>query len=157
MKVLMVCLGNICRSPMADGWLRKYAAELDLNLTVDSAGTANYHVGEKPDPRMRKWARDAGAPIDELRARQFHAGDFDAFDLIFAMDKSNHRNILSLARNDNDRQKVRLYLNELYPGEDREVPDPYYGTDRDFTEVIQLLKNTTEAFIQNEFPTHEKR
>lgn len=151
MKVLMVCLGNICRSPMADGWLRKYSADQNLGITVDSAGTANYHVGAKPDSRMRKWAIEAGVPIEELRARQFSVSDFDEFDIIFAMDQSNQKNILSLARNEADKQKVRLYLNELYPNENMEVPDPYYGTDSDFKHVIQLLKNATEAFVNNEF------
>lgn len=151
MKILMVCLGNICRSPMADGWLRHYSQEQNLNLVVDSAGTANYHVGAKPDSRMRKWSKQAGVSIDELRARQFCVQDFDNFDIIFAMDKSNFRNIVSLARNEDDIAKVRLYLNELYPQEDMEVPDPYYGTDKDFKDVIQLLNNATQAFIKNQF------
>ena|SRR6218665_1715389 len=157
MKVLMVCLGNICRSPMADGWLRHYANEFNLDITVDSAGTANYHVGEKPDHRMRKWSLEAGVSIDELRARQFNVRDFDEFDIIFAMDKSNKRNILSLARNKEDERKVRLFLNELYPNKDMEVPDPYYGTDNDFKDVIQLLNDATQSFIKNEFPNHENR
>lgn len=151
MKVLMVCLGNICRSPMADGWLRKVSEDRSLGWIVDSAGTANYHIGSKPDSRMRKWAAEAGVPIDSLRARQFTVQDFDDFDIIFAMDQSNLRNILSLARNEADRKKVRLYLNELHPNEDREVPDPYYGTDADFKHVIELLRNATEAFVNNEF------
>lgn len=147
----MVCLGNICRSPMADGWLRKYASDLNLEIEVDSAGTANYHVGAKPDNRMRKWAAEANVPIDSLRARQFEVSDFDRFDIIFAMDQSNLKNILSLARNEADKAKVRLYLNELHPDENMEVPDPYYGGDKDFKDVIQLLKEATEAFINNEF------
>lgn len=136
---------------MADGWLRHYAQEKNLDITVDSAGTANYHVGAKPDSRMRKWSKEAGVSIDELRARQFQTSDFDDFDIIFAMDQSNMRNILAKARNANDEKKVRLYLNELHPGMNMEVPDPYYGTDKDFKDVIQLLKSATEAFIQNEF------
>ncbi len=157
MKVLMVCLGNICRSPMADGWLRHYAKEHNLDITVDSAGTANYHVGSKPDHRMRKWSMEAGVSINELRARQFSVQDFDEFDIIFAMDQSNKRNILSLARNAEDEKKVRLFLNELHPNEDMEVPDPYYGSDKDFKDVIELLKNATQSFIKNEFPTYENR
>jgi len=146
----MVCLGNICRSPMADGWLRYKSDKLQLNVVVDSAGTANYHVGSKPDSRMRKWSKEAGVSIDELRARQFTVTDFDNFDVIFAMDQSNRRTILSLARNKADQSKVRLFLNELYPGEDREVPDPYYGTDADFRHVIDLLDEATDAFLRNE-------
>jgi protein-tyrosine phosphatase len=149
MRILMVCLGNICRSPMADGWLRHKANQYDLDLLVDSAGTAGYHVGEKADARMRKWSKTYGVDIDELRARQFTQEDFDRFDIIFAMDQTNKKNILRLARNKVDEDKVHLFLNELYPGENREVPDPYYGGDSDFKHVIELLDATTEAFLKN--------
>ncbi len=149
MRVLMVCLGNICRSPMADGWLRHKAKIHDLSIEVDSAGTANYHVGKKPDDRMRRISREYGVSIDELRARQFSVADFDNYDIIFAMDKSNEQNILRLARNEQDKQKVRLFLNELYPEQNLEVPDPYYGTDMNFKEVIELLDQTTDAFLKN--------
>jgi protein-tyrosine phosphatase len=149
MRVLMVCLGNICRSPMADGWLRHRIQEQGLAIEVDSAGTANYHTGAAPDQRMRKWAKTYGVDIDGLSARQFSAADFDRFDRIFVMDKSNHSNVLRLARTESDREKVALYLNELYPGEDREVPDPYYGRDSDFRHVIELLDQTTSAFLRN--------
>lgn len=150
MKVLMVCLGNICRSPMADGWLRHKATELGLPIEVDSAGTANYHVGTAPDSRMRRWSKEAGVSIDNLRARQFSVHDFDQFDIIFAMDQSNMRNILSLARSEEDSLKVRLFLNELHPGKNEEVPDPYYGTDSDFKHVVSLLEEATTAFLKNE-------
>jgi protein-tyrosine phosphatase len=149
MRVLMVCLGNICRSPMADGWLRHKISEHGLNMEVDSAGTASYHIGAQPDSRMRMWSKTYGVNIDELRARQFSAADFDRFDRIFVMDKSNMRNVLRLATTDEDRSKVSLYLNELYPGEDREVPDPYYGSDGDFKHVIELLDEATVAFLRN--------
>jgi len=145
----MVCLGNICRSPMADGWLRHRVQEQQLEIEVDSAGTANYHTGEQPDHRMRKWAKTYGVNIDGLSARQFTVVDFDRFDRIFVMDKSNLSNILRLARTDADTQKVSLYLNELYPGKDLEVPDPYYGGDQDFRNVIELLDNATSAFLKN--------
>lgn len=150
MRILMVCLGNICRSPMADGWLRHKAAKLDLDILVDSAGTSGYHVGEKPDPRMRKWALRYDVDLDPLRARQFTVEDFDRFDTIFAMDRSNLQNILKLARTDADKQKVRLMLNELNPGEDQEVPDPYYGGTDGFIHVIELLDRATDAFLRNE-------
>lgn len=149
MRILMVCLGNICRSPMADGWLRHRIQEKGLPIEVDSAGTANYHVGEQPDPRMRKYAKETGVSIDSLRARQFVVADFDRFDRIFVMDKSNLANVLRLARNEADKAKVALYLNELFPGEDREVPDPYYGDEHDFRHVIELLDTTTNAFLRN--------
>lgn len=149
MRILMVCLGNICRSPMADGWLRHKAKQYGLSLEIDSAGTANYHVGEKPDHRMRRISLEYGVSIDELRARQFSVADFDRYDIIFAMDQSNEKNILNLARNEQDKQKVRLLLNELYPNENMEVPDPYYGTDSNFKEVIELLDEATNAFLIN--------
>jgi len=142
---------------MADGWLRHYAQEHNLDITVDSAGTANYHVGAKPDHRMRKWSKEAGVSIDDLCARQFSVQDFDTYDIIFAMDQLNKKNILSHARNRADEQKVRLFLNELHPNQDMEVPDPYYGSDKDFKDVIELLKLATESFIKNEFPNHENR
>ena len=149
MRVLMVCLGNICRSPMADGWLRHKAKMLDLSIEVDSAGTANYHLGKQPDHRMRRISLEYGVSIDELRARQFSVADFDNYDIIFAMDRNNEQNILRLARNENDKQKVRLFLNELYPDQNLEVPDPYYGTDANFKEVIELLDQATNAFLIN--------
>ena len=149
MRILMVCLGNICRSPMADGWLRHKNKKYGLSLEIDSAGTTNYHVGEKPDHRMRRLSLEYGVSIDELRARQFSVSDFDNYDIIFAMDKSNQQNILRMARNEDDKQKVRLFLNELRPNEDLEVPDPYYGTDANFREVIELLDEATESFLIN--------
>ena len=149
MRVLMVCLGNICRSPMADGWLRHKAKMLDLSIEVDSAGTANYHIGKQPDHRMRRISLEYGVSIEELRARQFSVADFDNYDIIFAMDRNNEQNILRLARNENDKQKVRLFLNELYPDQNLEVPDPYYGTDANFKEVIELLDQATNAFLIN--------
>lgn len=149
MRVLMVCLGNICRSPMADGWLRHKVKLHDLSIEVDSAGTANYHVGEKPDHRMRRLSLEYGVSIDQLRARQFSVADFDNYDIIFAMDQNNEQNILRLARTENDKQKVKLLLNELHPDQDLEVPDPYYGTDANFKEVIELLDHATNAFLLN--------
>ena len=149
MRILMVCLGNICRSPMADGWLRHRILEKGLPIEVDSAGTANYHIGKQPDSRMRKFAKEAGVSIDNLSARQFVVADFDRFDRIFVMDKSNFSDVICLARNEADKAKVALYLNELFPGEDREVPDPYYVDYHDFRHVIELLDKTTNAFLRN--------
>ncbi|AEA44708.1 low molecular weight protein-tyrosine-phosphatase [Fluviicola taffensis] len=149
MRILMVCLGNICRSPMADGWLRHKTKQHGLNLEVDSAGTANYHVGKKPDHRMRRLSLDFGVSIDELRARQFSVADFDNYDIIFAMDQNNEQNILQLARNNKEKEKVKLLLNELHPNQNLEVPDPYYGTDANFKEVIELLDHATDAFLFN--------
>ncbi|MBX2949000.1 MAG: low molecular weight phosphotyrosine protein phosphatase [Crocinitomicaceae bacterium] len=147
MKILMVCLGNICRSPMADGLLRKKVKVEGLAVEVDSAGTSDYHIGEAPDHRMRATARQLGCPIDELRARQFSVQDFDQFDLIYAMDVSNYNNILALSRNENDTAKVHLILNELYPGENLAVPDPYFGGEQGFIDVFNMLDEVTDVVI----------
>jgi protein-tyrosine phosphatase len=146
-RILMVCLGNICRSPMADGLLRRKVKEEKLNVFVDSAGTANYHIGKKPDSRMCQTAKENQTNIDDLRARQFAVQDFDLFDKIYAMDEENKENILRLARNENDIAKVELLLNELNPGENYGVPDPYYGTIADFQEVYTLLDHATDVVI----------
>lgn len=148
MKVLMVCLGNICRSPMADGLLRQKVLESGLDVTVDSAGTAGYHIGSMPDERMRKTAKQFGVDLDDLRARQFIVEDFDEFDLIYAMDKSNLKNILKLSRNEKDRSKVKLILNELEPGMDLEVPDPYYGGEQGFIDVYKMLDKATKQILE---------
>lgn len=148
MKILMVCLGNICRSPLADGLLRKKVNENQMDVFVDSAGTANYHVGEKPDHRMIATAKSFGVDLNDLRARQFVVKDFDEFDLIYVMDKSNYNNVIHLAGNTDDKQKVRLILNELEPEMNLEVPDPYYGGEQGFIDVFKLLDKTTDIILK---------
>lgn len=148
MKILMVCLGNICRSPIAEGILRhKLRLMKNTDILTDSAGTSNFHTGEAPDTRMRMTAVRNGMDISDLRARQFCTDDFDDFDLIYAMDLNNKKDILSLARNDDDVKKVKLILDELYPGENREVPDPYYGGDDGFQDVFDMLDEATDQLI----------
>lgn len=147
MKVLMVCLGNICRSPIADGLLAKKVKEEGLNVTVDSAGTGGYHVGEAPDERMRKTAKQFGTPIDHLRARQFKTSDYDEFDLIYVMDKSNYDNVVKLARNQEDKEKVRMILNEIKPKSNREVPDPYWSGEQGFVDVYNMLDEATDLIM----------
>ena len=110
LRILMVCLGNICRSPIADGLLRRKVKENNLNILVDSAGTAAYNIGKAPDSRMSSTAEEFSTNIKNLVARKFTINDFDDFDIIYAMDESNRQNILSLARNNYDREKVRLIL-----------------------------------------------
>ena len=143
----MVCLGNICRSPIADGLLRHKVALEKLPITVDSAGTSAQHIGESPDYRMQLVAKKNGVPIDYLLARQFEATDFDEFDIIYAMDESNFKNILQKARTSDDINKVRFFLNELYPGENRNVPDPYFGGEQGFVEVFNMVDQTTSEII----------
>lgn len=146
MRVLMVCLGNICRSPLAEGVLKQKATQQGLPWFVDSAGTGYWHVGELPDPRSISVALQNGIDIRDQRARQFVAQDFELFDLILAMDVQNRRDVLRLAQHEAHREKVRLFLDALYPDEERGVPDPYYDDDA-FESVFHLIERATEAFI----------
>ncbi|MDZ7846759.1 MAG: low molecular weight protein-tyrosine-phosphatase [Owenweeksia sp.] len=146
MKILMVCLGNICRSPMAHGLLRDKVQELEVE--TDSAGTSSYHLDEAPDPRMIKTGREYGINISDLRGRQFKVEDFDYFDKIYVMDHSNFQNVVALARHEADRAKVSLILNELEPDSNSEVPDPYFGGDRGFEDVYNLLDRATDRIVE---------
>ena len=143
----MVCLGNICRSPMAEGILRKKAEEHQLDVLVDSAGTGNWHVGEQPDHRAIMTARKFGIDISHLRGRQFSVYDFEEFDRIFVMDSENYRNVLSMALYEEHKSKVDLLLNADQPESNRSVPDPYYGGDDGFVKVFQMMDKACEAFI----------
>lgn len=147
LRILMVCLGNICRSPIADGLLRRKVNENNLNILVDSAGTAAYHIGKAPDSRMCSTAEQFGTNIKNLVARKFTINDFDDFDIIYAMDESNRQNILSLARNNSDRKKVRLILDELDSNSNLSVPDPYYGSLEDFKAVYELVEKVISVII----------
>jgi protein-tyrosine phosphatase len=133
---------------MADGLLRKKVADEGLNIIVDSAGTSGHHTGEAPDARMRSTARFLGTPIDELRARKFIAKDFQDFDLIYVMDKGNYRDVIALSSTEQERQKVRLILDELELDKGLEVPDPYYGGEQGFIDVYRMLDQATDKIIQ---------
>ncbi len=150
MKILMVCLGNICRSPLAEGIMKAKAIQYQFDFEVDSAGTAAYHVGELPDERSIAVAKKYGIDLTDQRARQFTKSDFTNFDIIFAMDQSNYDNILSLATDSSERNKVHLILNESHPNQNLEVPDPYYGGDQGFENVFSLLDNACEVFIKKQ-------
>ena len=145
----MVCLGNICRSPLAEGIFRDKAQKLGLDILVDSAGTAAYHVGDSPDHRMISTAGSMGIDISNLRARQFLASDYDKFDKIYAMDQSNYQNMKNLARNSRDLEKLDLLLNCKDTFLDKSVPDPYYGGEDGFYKVFELLDEAIEHLIQN--------
>lgn len=146
MKILMVCLGNICRSPLAEGLLREKVK--DLNVSTDSAGTAGYHVDEAPDVRSIQIGRKYNINISDLRGRQFSPEDFDRFDRIYVMDQSNYQNVMRLARNEDDKKKVDYILNELHPESNAEVPDPYYGGDKGFENVFKMLDAATDVIVE---------
>ena len=142
MKILMVCLGNICRSPLAEGVLK---AKLPENFVVDSAGTISMHEGEHPDKRSIKVATNHGIDISHQKSRPITKFDLEEFDKIYCMDLKNLEDVTSLAKNEEQRQKVSLFLEEAGNfGEDNEVPDPYWGDLQDFENVFQLLDKASE-------------
>lgn len=149
-RILMVCLGNICRSPLAEGVLRHQlaAAGLAAHVEVDSAGTSDYHIGEHPDTRSTRNAREHGIDISKLKARQFLATDFDQFDYIYVMDSENLKNVLKLSRSEADVAKTDLLLNQLRPGENRAVPDPYFGGPDGFEQVFHLVNDACETIVK---------
>lgn len=136
-KILMVCLGNICRSPLAEGILKSKLPE--NAFLVDSAGTASYHIGSPPDKRSIAVAKKYNLDISHLKGRQFVADDFKVFDHIFVMDASNYQNVLDLTTSDADKAKVKFILNEVYPNKNYDVPDPYYGGSQGFENIYKML------------------
>ena len=144
-RVLMVCLGNICRSPMAEGILKHKAQIMGLDLFVDSAGTSNWHQDERPDSRAMEEMRANGIDISNQRSRPFKLGDFDKFDHILVMDTSNQTNVLAIARNTRDSDKVKLMLDFGNEVKGKSVPDPYY--DDGFGRVYELLDYACDAFL----------
>jgi len=141
MKILMVCLGNICRSPLAEGIMQHLADKAGLDWQVDSAGTGDWHIGSAPDRRSIKAARDEGIDISKQVCRLFRVTDFDEFDLILVMDKSNLSNVLAMVRNDEDRKQVKMLLG------DKVVPDPYYD-DAQFAPVFKLIEAGCKEIIK---------
>ncbi len=143
MKILMVCLGNICRSPLAHGVMEHLAKSKGLNWQVDSAGTGSWHIGHAPDSRSIKVAQAYGVDISGQRARQFQATDFDTFDRIFVMDQENLKNVLAMAKNAEQKAKVSLLLG------DEVVPDPYWDNQL-FESVYQMIEQACQRIILEE-------
>ncbi|WP_299156143.1 low molecular weight protein-tyrosine-phosphatase [uncultured Christiangramia sp.] len=141
-RVLMVCLGNICRSPLAEGILK---SKVDPEkVFVDSAGTGDWHVDSEPDKRSIAIASKNGLDISQQRGRQFSKKDFQDFDHIFVMDNSNFKDVIAIAETDEERQKVHLILDEIFPSENVDVPDPYHGGDQGFENVYMMLDEATD-------------
>ena len=151
-KILMVCLGNICRSPLAEGIL---ASKLPINnFVVDSAGTGSWHVGHAPDKRSIAVASKNGINISNQKGRQFNIADFEEFNYIYVMDNSNYHTVIALAKTEEHRKKVHLILNELFPGENVDVPDPYYGITNGFDNVYQMLDEATDIIAKKLIEKH---
>ena len=142
----MVCLGNICRSPLAEGILK---SKVDPSkISIDSAGTGHWHVGDEPDKRSIAVGKKYKIDITAQRGRQFSKKDFDDFDVIYVMDNSNKENVLALAENDSQKEKVKLILDEIFPGENVDVPDPYFGGNAGFENVYKMLDEACEQIAK---------
>ncbi|WP_448533623.1 low molecular weight protein-tyrosine-phosphatase [Parathermosynechococcus lividus] len=155
-RLLFVCLGNICRSPAAEGIMQDLVAKAGLadKIQCDSAGTSNFHIGDPPDARMVMTARQRGLHLNS-RARQFHHGDFEEFDLILAMDRDNYQDILRLDPEGNYRDKVRLICDFCQQHTTKDVPDPYYGDRQGFEKVLDLLNDACAGlltYLQQTYP-----
>jgi len=148
MKILMVCLGNICRSPLAEGILQQKAFEAGLAWSVESAGTNSYHTGEPPHPLSQKVARLNGIDISTQRARRFAAADFDSYDKIYALAGDVLDDIMRIAKNKFDAGKAELLMNEQFPGKNLDVPDPYYGTEPGYHEVYKMISEVCDRIIE---------
>lgn len=146
-KILMVCMGNICRSPLAEGILAsKLSSE---HFIIDSAGTVNYHLGKNPDPRSIAIAKANGIDISQQQARLFDARDFDEFDYIYVMDGSNYKSVIELAPDAESKLKVKMILNELFENENVDVPDPYYGLQNGFPIIYEMLDEVCDIIAEN--------
>ena len=142
----MVCLGNICRSPLAEGILK---SKLDSDkFYVDSAGTSGHHNGELPDSRSVAVANSNGLDITDQRSRKFTRQDFIDFQYIYVMDSSNYNDVIRLARNEEEKLKVKLILNEISPKRNLDVPDPYYGGENGFKKVYEMLDDACEIIAK---------
>jgi protein-tyrosine phosphatase len=145
-KIIMVCLGNICRSPLAEGILSSKLPK--ERFFIDSAGTGNWHEGESPDLRSIAIAQKKGIDISKQKAKHFTTKTFEDFDHIFVMDRSNLKNVLALAPNEKAKEKVQMILDTQFPNKQKEVPDPYYGTEKDFEQVYDMLDEVCNLLVK---------
>jgi protein-tyrosine phosphatase len=146
MKIMFVCLGNICRSPLAEAVFVHKVKERGLDFAGDSSGTSAYHIGDAADPRMREVARKHGVPIKH-RAQQFQPRHFNEFDLVLAMDESNFSDLLTIAKSDEERNKIVMFR-DFDPEGHGDVPDPYYGGKEGFEQVYAMVDRTCDALIE---------
>lgn len=149
MKILMVCLGNICRSPLAEGVLKFKAKQHNLSWLIESAGTNGYHTGEPPHHLSQKVAKCNGLDISDQISRKFSTEDFDKYDVIYVMAADVLHDIKAISGNRFKEEKVKFFLNELYPGSDKDVPDPWYGDEDGYHDVYKLINETCDAIIHN--------
>ena len=157
MKILMVCLGNICRSPLAEGILQDKAWKAGLPWSVESAGTNSYHIGEAPHPLSQKVARLNGIDICKQRKRKFVAEDFNRFDKIYAMSADVIDEMKSIAKKNFEKNKVDLLMNELFPGQNVDVPDPWYGPEQGYHQAYKLIDEACEAIIKKYAPQNNSK
>jgi protein-tyrosine phosphatase len=148
MKILMVCLGNICRSPLAEGILQQKAKEHNLNWVVDSAGTNGLHVGEPPHKLSQKVAKANGIDISQQISRQLFATDFEEYDKIYVMAKDVMDEVKRIAGHKFDANKIDYFLNELHAEKNKDVPDPWYGNEDGYVKVYDLIDRTCDAIIE---------
>lgn len=153
MKILMVCLGNICRSPLAEGVMQHKADLAGLNWTIDSAGTLDFHAGSAPHPMSQRVAQKNGIDISQQQARPFVAEDFNRFDVVYAMDNTILAEMKRIAGPLFNEAKAQLFLNELHPGKNYDLKDPYYGPEIGFEEAYQLVDQTCEAILKKHSTT----
>lgn len=153
MKILMVCLGNICRSPLAEGILQNKAFKAGLTWSIESAGTNSYHTGEPPHNLSQKVARLNGIDISKQRAKRFSANDFEVYDKIYALAADVMEEMKRIAGKKFDVSKADLLMNEFYPGKNIDVPDPYYGPESGYHEVYKMIDEACDKIIKKYAPT----
>ncbi|MDB5202620.1 MAG: low molecular weight phosphotyrosine protein phosphatase [Ferruginibacter sp.] len=157
MKILMVCLGNICRSPLAEGVLQQKAAGAGLNWTIESAGTNGFHTGEAPHHLSQKVAKKNGVDISCQVSRKFIAEDLDRFDKIYVMAGDVMADVKKISGQKFNQQKVQYFLDELYPGQNKNVPDPWYGDEDGYVEVYDLIDEACAAIVDNHLSSISKK